>query len=195
MPLFVIHRVLDPAMTPDEREMLAIRSIGPIEPTGLTHPTWHRSFVASSGDRFETWCVYTARSKAEVEHWNFACRVPFSDVSEVEQWWASHPGPRPGSLQLLRGRAAPDSGALEATLDSLRLDPERRGVRWLRSFWDPGADAVYSVLMAASIAGAREFAKATGLPHDDADSVDETGPMDFAQYYEIAGRVPHDGDD
>jgi hypothetical protein len=195
MPLFVIHRTLDSAMPQDERELLVLRSLGPIEPTGVQHPVWHRSFAVQTDDRFETWCVYEGRSRDELAHWNFACRVPFSEVVEVTQWWAPRDGERPGQLQFLQGVVPDDRTSLAATLDSLVAQPHHGSVRWVRSYLDVERSTLYSALLAPNGDAVRAFATERGLPHEAEEVVDEILPTDFAHYYEIAGRVPYNGDD
>jgi hypothetical protein len=191
MPLFVIHRDLDPRMTPDERDMMAIRSIGPIEPVGVQHPTWHRSFVAAADDRFETWCVYEGKSREAIEHWNFTCRVPFADVTEVDQWWNA-PGERAAAVQLLRGTAP---AGIDERLEELKARPERGAVRWVQTYRGKRDDSLYTIVLAPDIDAAKAFAVETGLPADLSDTVDEVIPRDYAQYYEVAGRRPYEGDD
>jgi hypothetical protein len=194
MPLFAIHRTLDPKMTDDERELMVVRSIGFAE--SPLRPTWRRTFAIQTDNQFETWCMYEGRNAEEIAWWNDECSVPFSEVRPVTQWrreegliLADGEG-----IHWLRGRLNP-SREPEQLLDDLRLHSEAGDAKWLRLFWDASRRQAYAAVAAPDAESARRFADAVGLPHEQHDVVDQILPTDFAPLYETLGFTPYSGDD
>jgi hypothetical protein len=194
VPLFAIHRKMDPTTTQYERELMVARSVGWAD--SALRPIWRRSFVIATEDRFESWCMYEGRTADELKWWNAECSVPFEAVWQVEQWR------RDSSLN-------PDdgfpinwiSGVLPSNRDHrafepLAIQPVTAGaVRVLRLYWDTENRTLYSAIAAPSIEAARSFALSAGLPHDKHELVDQVLPTDFADLYENLGFAPYNGDD
>ncbi len=194
MPLFAIHRKLDPKTSQDERELMVARSIGFVE-TPL-RPIWRRSFAIQTEDRFETWCLYEGRTAEEVVWWNNECSVPFDEVRPVTQW-RREDGVAPSAgttMHWVRGQL--DSGHEPSQIvRALQSRPEAGDARWIRLFWDDDRREAYAALTAPDADAAMRFAASAGLPCDHLDVVDQILPTDFAPLYENLGFIPYGGDD
>jgi hypothetical protein len=194
MPLFAIHRVLDPQTPPDERELMVVRSIGFVE-TPL-RPTWRRTFAIQTDAQFETWCMYDGRSAEELEWWNTECHVPFNEVRPVTQWR------RQGGLTLEDGESIhwvrgtrPAGEPSETYAAALSEAAEHPAAKCLRIYCDDERGHVYAALAARDSASAVALAETMGLPCEQVDVVDEIRPTDFAALYENVGFTPYSGDD
>lgn len=194
MPLFAIHRILDPRTSESDRELMVVRSIGFVD-TPL-RPVWRRTFAIQTENQFETWCMYEGRNAQELAWWNDQCAVPFNEVRPVTQWRRDDGLELPGgaAVHWIRG-CLPDGREPEALLDALRSRPECAEARWLRLFWDAERRQAYAAVAAPDAATALTFAEAMGLPHAQHDVVDEIRPTDFAPLYESVGFAPYAGDD
>ena len=193
MPLFAIHRVLDPTTSESDRELMVVRSVGFVD-TPL-RPVWHRTFAIQNDNQFETWCMYEGRNAEELAWWNNQCGVPFDEVRPVTQWRREDGlGADGTAVHWIRG-CLPGDREPEELLEALRTRSEPAEARWLRFFWDAERRQAYAAVAAPDAATALTFAEAMGLPHAQHDVVDEIRPTDFARLYENLGFAPYSGDD
>ncbi len=194
MPLFAIHRTLDPKATPHERELIVVRSVGWMDTP--YRPTWRRTFAIQNDHRFETWCMYDGRTAEEVALWNRECSVPFDEVRPVEQWRRdSELSAGDGNSFCWAMGRLPEDREPQDFLPLLQEAPGDDGVRLLRLYWDADRRYLYSVIATPGPEATQRFLASAGLPQDDSSDVDQVRPTDFAALYENVGFTPYDGDD
>lgn len=196
MPVFTLWRSFDPEWTDEDFAQMMRRAIaGGAWPT---HICWHRSFGIDKESPVEGFCVYEAESLREIETQQRVCRVPFTEVREVEE--ARGPGVGLGPDAAADGHAlylAQRTFPTGFTFDDLvRTNAELASadVVWLRSYWDAENRSSRCIFAAAS-PGTVSRALASGFASAvDIQPVLSDHPSAWVAMYDQMG-LPHHWDE